>query len=107
MKESNIKVADIIEETALYGPPPENVYNNTNTISSTVIESALYGPPPDTTTTMDKVKKGSSIAIVIVLFILGIVALVNKKLQKSSKAIIIGTLLIVGAILLLIFNYFI
>lgn len=103
MKSKIIKVAsNIIEQQEVYGPPSENVYGN-NTIESTIQQQELYGPPP---VKGNAVAKGSNIAIVIVLFVLGIVALVNKKMSKTSKAIIVISLILIAILITALLNYF-
>ena len=71
-------------------------------LSSVIEQPVVYGPPP--------VKNNTGLAnvnigILIVLFILGIFALLNKKISKKSKWIIIISLVIIGIIATLVIKY--
>ena len=71
------------ETQALYGPPPER---NNQSHSSLEIPEPLYGPPPDD----NKYTTGlniTNIAVVGLLFIIGLAAMLNRKLSKRAKII--------------------
>ena len=72
-------------------------------LSSVIEQQDVYGPPPDSKNT----KLGNiNIGILIVLFILGVFALLNKKISKKSKWIIVISLIIIGIITTLVIKYF-
>lgn len=96
MKKTNIKIASrMIEQPAVYGPPSEQVYTN----ESTIQQAAIYGPPPEKE---NLPLKATNVGILIVLFVLGIIALVNKKLSKTAKAIIITSIVVIGIVITVI-----
>ena len=73
---------------ALYGPPQEQ---------------DLYGPPPLTTgETLSKIAKP---IILVVIFIIGLFVILNKKITKKVKAIVIFVLIILGILGYVLLNY--
>ena len=70
---------------------------------SLIAQQEVYGPPTNTNNTK---LENTSIGILIVLFILGVFALLNKKISKKSKWIIVISLIIIGIITTLIIRYF-
>ena len=69
-----------------------------------------YGPPPDSNDTnlknsSDTRLKNINIGILIVLFILGIFALLNKKISKRSKWIILISLIVIGIIATVVIKF--
>ena len=124
MKKENMKIAlSLLEQTTVYGPPPENVYrdrNETNTEQEEthgqsqenngynsikenfIMTQNVYGPPPvNSNTNTNKVLDATNIGIWIVLFIFGIIAILNKKLSKTAKAVIAVSIVAVGVVLTL------
>ena len=72
------------ETQALYGPPPER---NNQTHSSVPIPEPLYGPPPDEnkhTTALNI----TNICVVVLIFVIGVFAMLSKKLSRRAKIII-------------------
>ncbi len=67
--------------------------NNTTLTSETYSDTGVYGPPPIKINTTQKVM---NIGLWILIFILGSIALVNKKISKITKIIIITIILIIG-----------
>ena len=67
----------------LYGPPPER-RNQTN--SSLIVPEALYGPPSDENKNTSGLNI-TNIGIVVLLFIIGLIAMLNRKLSKRVKII--------------------
>ena len=95
------KLSSIVEQPAVYGPPTES--NDIELGNSMIEQKTLYG----TSTESKNTKLGNiNIGILIVLFILGVFALLNKKISKKSKWIIIISLIIIGIITTLAINYF-
>ncbi len=76
---------------------------NIEKLSNVIEQPTLYGPPPDRKNTE---LENINIGILIVLFVLGVFALLNKKISKKSKWIIIISLIIIGIITTLAINYF-
>jgi hypothetical protein len=82
----------------LYGPPPER---NNQTHSSVPMPEPLYGPPPDD----NKYTIGlniTNIAVVVLLFIMGLLAILNRKLSKKAK-IITAILIVLAMIAITVF----
>ena len=124
----NFKLTSMIEQQDVYGPPVEDVYSSKkNRRTETAPQQVLYGPPEDTTRASglnteiqqqaiygpppnnykaNKIIKGTNIAISIVLFVLGVIALINKSLSKKAKAIIIGSLVLAWIIITLTLTIF-
>ena len=76
---------------------------NIEKLSSVIEQQDVYGPPPYS----EKTELGNiNIGILIVLFILGVFALLNKKISKKSKCIIVISLIIIGIITTLVIKYF-
>ena len=102
MKKASVeKLSSVIEQPVVYGPPPDS--KNTELGNSMIEQEVVYGPPPDSKNT----KLGNiNIGILIVLFILGVFALLNKKISKKSKWIIVISLIIIGIITTLVIKYF-
>ena len=95
------KLSSVIEQQDVYGPPPDS--KDTELGNSMIKQEALYGPPPDKKNTE---LENINIGILIVLFILGVFALLNKKISKKSKYIIVISLIIIGIITTLVIKYF-
>ena len=71
-------------------------------LSSVIEQQSVYGPPPDEN---DAKLSGASIGILIILFILGIFALLNKKIPKKLKWIIVSLVIIgITVTIAIIFN---
>ena len=86
-----------METQALYGPPPER---NEQKYNSYVETQDIYGPPVDVNPNSKKADGKATlnivnIGMVILLFIVGLVAVVNRKL--SARAKIITAILIILA----------
>ncbi len=62
----------------------------------------LYGPPPDLYDYNNIPLRNINIGILILLFILGVIAFLNKKMSKTLKWIIAISLIIIGIIITLI-----
>ena len=75
----------VLQHQDLYGPPP----------TSYKYDDALYGPPREEIDFQNKMKL-FKILSPILLLIIGIGVLINKKLSKKVKAIIIGILVLLG-----------
>ncbi len=75
---------DFIMTQDLYGPPTP----------------ALYGPPPEKIA----IQTGR-ITFLIVLFIIGLVVVLNKKITKKTKIIVISVLTAVAALGLVLLEY--
>ena len=95
----------------LYGPPTGNFKNesadgfiteNKQKEGNEVIVQALYGPPPNSGN--KNVLRGTNIGIAIVLFILGVFAILSKKLSKTAKIIIVSSLVLFCIVITLVFN---
>lgn len=99
----NIRLASMIQQQDVYGPPPEDIYNNRN--ESMIMSPAVYGPPSDAPSNSKTVLKGTNIIIAILIFVLGIIAIFNKKMSKKAKLIIISSLILIGIIITVIINY--
>ena len=76
---------------------------STEKLTSIIVQADLYGPPPDRKNTE---LENINIGILIVLFVLGVFALLNKKISKKSKWIIVISLIIIGIITTLVIKYF-
>lgn len=63
---------------------------------------ALYGPP---TTIGEKILRIGKPIILVILFIIGLIVLLNKKIAKKTKVIIISILVLIGIIGTYIFNF--
>ena len=72
---------------------------NVEKLSSMMEQQAVYGPPSYTEDNNGALT-GVNIGIVIVLFILGVIALVNKKISKKVKIIIITSLIIIATVII-------
>ena len=107
MKKVNVeKLSSMMEQQEVYGPPSYNSNNQLRNSNSSMIEQqAVYGPPSYTEENNGALT-GVNIGIIIVLFILGVIALVNKKLSKKAKIIIITSLIIIAIITTVIIEYF-
>lgn len=99
----NIRLTSMVETPAVYGPPPNNIYNGTN--SSTIMSPAVYGPPSDDPSNNKTELKGTNIIIAVLIFVLGVIAILNKKISKKTKIIIISSLILLGLIVTIIINY--
>lgn len=98
----NVRLASMIEQQDVYGPPPEDIYDNRN--ESMIMTPAVYGPPPDKPLNSKTMIKGTNIIITILIFVLGIIAIFNKKFSKKAKLIIISSLILIGIIITAIIN---
>ena len=96
----------------LYGPPTGNTRDgnvdeftpkNNQEDANEVTVQALYGPPPANGN--KNVLKGTNIGIVIVLFILGVFAILSKKISKTAKIVIVSCIVLFGIVITLIFNF--
>ena len=76
--------------------------NNTTLTSETYSDTGVYGPPPIKINTTQKVM---NIGLWILIFILGSIALVNKKISKITKIIIITIGLAVSFIVTSLLNF--
>jgi len=74
--------------------------SNTKVESGILHQTTVYGPPPDET--KNTTIKGTSIAITIILFILGVIALLNKKMSKKAKLVVIITLVAIAILIAII-----
>ena len=87
-----------METQALYGPPPpERNEQKYNSYSET---QDIYGPPVDVNPNNKKADSKATlnivnIGMVVLLFVVGLVAVINKKLSKRAK--IITTIMILLA----------
>ena len=101
MKRKEFKIASsMIEQQDVYGPPSEHVYNEN--MNSTVMQQMPYGSSPDKP---NSALANTNIIISIILFILGIVAIFNKKISKRAKTIIILSLIAIGVIITIFIKY--
>lgn len=98
MNMNNKRLASMIETQDVYGPPPEDIYD---TNESLVNIPAVYGPPSE----MKENKVDNlNVFITVILFVLGIIAILNRKISKKIKAIIVLCLIIIGIIIMKILN---
>ena len=97
---------DLIQQQDLYGAPPvsdepiqvtgisggtQALYGVPSPRISPIMQQELYGPPSvnvDSNTMVKNVAGGTGIILTIVLFIIGLVAMFNKKVSKTAKIII-------------------
>lgn len=96
MKNTYDKIGStMIEQTSVYGPPPEEVYTiDTNTINGN-----------------NKGQENNNLALTItniivsaVLIILGVLAIFSKKLSKTSKIVVVVGLIIIGVLIIFLIN---
>lgn len=92
-----------IEQTDVYGPPPEP--KNFKNITSTS-QTAVYGPPPESG--ISELTGGHIFSIIasILIFIVGLIVILNKNIKKKTKVIIV-TLLAIALIALLLLAIFV
>ncbi len=76
---------------------------NIEKLSSMVEQPAVYGPPPESNNITNE--EGFNIGVLIILFVLGIFAIFSKKISKNSKFIIIIGLFIIGVISTILIKY--
>ena len=116
---SNKLEEDLIQQQDLYGAPPINVNEKENEINvvgpqplygvpSTdvykVITPVLYGPPSPTPKTDNGPAKavagGTGIILSMVLFVVGLIAMINRKVPTFVKIIIgICTFIVIAVII--------
>ena len=88
-----------IDETTVYGPAPDP--NSENTIID-ISQPSVYGPAPDPS--FSSLTGGQLFSIVssILLFIIGLIVILNKNITKKAKIITITilTITIIALILL-------
>lgn len=99
MNEKNELERAEAEQFVLYGPPRgRNNYTQQNVIE----QPKVYGPPPGKSKEISE-PEGISLIFAIILFIIGIIALIRKKTPKAVKiAICIGLVIIVLFVIALI-----
>ena len=89
-----------IEQTDVYGPPPELKSGNGIINSS---QPTVYGPAPDSTgiSTMTWGQLFSIIASIL-LFVIGILVILNKNIKKKNKVttVILLSIIIIALLLL-------
>lgn len=89
-----------IEQTDVYGPPPEP-----NNGSNILQQTTVYGPAPDPSVSTIAGGQIFSIIVSILLFIIGLFVILNKNIKKKVKVVTVITLLIVIIALLLLAKF--
>ena len=87
-----------IEQTDVYGPPPSP--KGKSSILD-INQSAVYGPAPDPS--FSSLTSGQIFSIVasVLLFIIGLIVILNKKIKKNTKVLTVAILSITITALLL------
>ena len=89
-----------LDHTSLYGPPPEHVYQNEN--ETTIQQQNTLG---STSNNNNISFKSTSIGIWIVLFVLGICAIISKKMSKTTKTLVIAGIVAIGIAITIIIKH--
>ncbi len=110
----NLKIGkineDLIQQQDLYGAPPiQALYGVPSPRVQNFIETpALYGPPPGKTNNNNVAKVaagGTGVFFSMLLFIVGLIAMFNKKIPTFVK-VILGICVIVAIILIVLLTVF-
>ena len=89
-----------IEQPAVYGPAPEP--NNSGKILD-IEQPTVYGPAPEPS--ISTITGGLSIVASILLFIIGLIVILNKNIKKKVKVITVIILSIIIIALLLLAKF--
>ena len=92
-----------IEQTDVYGPPPEPKSGGK---IIDITQSTVYGPAPDPSISTITGGQIFSIVASILIFIIGLIVILNKNIKKKTKVIIV-TVLSITIIALLLFAKFV
>ena len=91
-----------IEQTDVYGPPPEPK-NNGKILD--IVQPSVYGPAPDPSVSTITGGQIFSIVASILLFIIGLIVILNKNIKKKVKVITVIILSITILALLLLAKF--
>lgn len=91
-----------VEQTEVYGPPSEPK-NGSNIID--IAQSSVYGPAPDPSVSTITGGQIFSIVASILLFIIGVIVILNKNIKKKVKVITVVILSVVIIALLFLAKF--